>query len=131
MSHEVQQVILCDKNSYFILDNDSNTDSDKQADLVRYVKNGHKDEVVCIQYSAELSLIATGTVTGEIALWDYEFSKLLDYCIGHRGEIIDIHFLWPYPVMLTTSMDNTVFLWSARSVGQLQPDFRCLYRFEN
>ena len=103
---EVEQVLLCDKNSYFLLDNAKHGD-----EVVRLVKNGHREEIVSIQFSAELSLIATGTVTGEIALWDYEFSKLLDYCNGHKGEIIDIHFLWPYPVMLTTSIDCTVVLW--------------------
>ena len=72
---------------------------------------------MCVQFSPELSLVATGTVSGEVAVWDYEYSKLLDYCIGHKAEISSIHFLWPYPVMLTTSLDGHVCLWQVRAVG--------------
>jgi WD40 repeat protein len=58
-----------------------------------------------------LSLIVTGSVSGELAIWDYEFSRLLDYLLGHTSEVTSIHFLFPYALMLTTSLDSVVCIW--------------------
>ena len=100
---------------------------------MRVVMGAHDDDIVCVKYSAELSLICTGTSSGELAVWDYEFSRLLDFLIGHTGEITSIQFLWPYPLMLTTSLDSTVCVWKVRNVGENNSylRMRCLYRFSN
>jgi len=78
----------------------------KQAELLRVVTGMHKTEICIIQHSFELSLIATGTMTGEIAVFDYEQSKLLDFAVAHTAEITSIQFVWPYPIMITTSLDS-------------------------
>ena len=70
-----------------------------------------------VQFSYHLSLVATGTEKGEVAVWDYELSTLLGICQGHsqsRGEITAIEFLAPYPVMATAGLDSKVCLWAAR-----------------
>jgi hypothetical protein len=90
----------------------------KPAELLRVVTGGHVDEIVTVAYSLELSLIVTGTVNGELAMWDYELSRLLDFGIAHASEITSIHFLWPYPIMLTTSVDGQAIIWKVRSVGE-------------
>jgi len=98
------------------------------------VQGGHLDEIVCVQYSAELSLIATGTISGEIALWDYEYSRLMSYCVGHDNEITSLNFIWPYPVLLSTSVDCQVILWRVRAVAEENTNVKysqCLYRFVN
>ena len=128
----VEQVLGCDKDSYFIIDDTVNIgDALHQAPLVRVVTGGHSAEIVTVQYSYELSLVITGTVNGVLAVWDYEHSKLLGYLLGHDTEISTIHFLWPLPVMLTTGMDGQVILWKVREVGKPTVDFQCLYRFMN
>jgi len=73
----------------------------------------------------------TGTLHGELAVWDYEHSKLLGYLLGHTVEISSILFLWPLPVMLTTGMDGQVIFWKVREIGQERINFQCLYRFQN
>ena len=128
----MQQVIACDKDSYFVLqDGEEEPEEEDNADMVRLVMGGHKDDIVCIKYSPELSLIVTGTVSGELAVWDYEFSRLLDFLIGHKQEITSIHFLYPYPLMLTTSLDASVCIWKVREVGEKNSylNMKCVYRF--
>ena len=77
-------------------------------------------------------MIATGTADGEVAVWDYEMSRLLGYAFGHKkNEITGIHFLWPYPLMVTTCMDSQVIIWRVRGVGEDAMPITCLYRFTN
>jgi hypothetical protein len=103
----VKQILGCDKDSYFILDDKTDEIGYGSAPLIKVVTGAHQEEIVTLQYSPQLSLIATGTVDGEVAIWDYEMSRLLGYALGHKKqEITGIHFLWPYPMMVTTAMDG-------------------------
>ena len=76
----------------------------------------HKSGITTMQYDEHLSLIATGTEAGEVAVWDYELSHLLGVCHGHKkgSEISQIAFLSPYPVMVTSAADSNICLWSVR-----------------
>ena len=133
------QLLGCDKDSFFILDDSVDFIEAELKDKVhndvpvtRVVTGAHEEEIVTIQYSRELSLIATGTIGGELAVWDYEQSRLIDIAIGHfQSEITGIHFLWPYPLMLTTSMDGQIIIWVVRTVGEDSTPVRCLYKFRN
>lgn len=75
-------------------------------------------------------MLATGSIDGEIAVWDFEMSKLLGMCVGHTGDITGIEFLTPYPIMITASLDCTVCLWGVRPCP-IAYKYVCLYRFEN
>ena len=100
---------------------------------MRVVTGAHLDDIICIKYSPELSLICTATVSGELAIWDYEYSRLLDFLIGHSSEVTTINFLYPYPLMITTSLDGLVCIWKVREVGENNSylKMKCLYRFMN
>ena len=66
-------------------------------------------------------MIATGTESGEVGVWDYELSQLLGICQGHNkgsGEITAIEFMQPFPVMATAAMDGKVILWAVRPAPQ-------------
>ena len=83
-----KQLLGCDKDAFFVYDDSQKyEDRKKEADLFRVVTGAHSDEICCISYNYELSLIATGAVSGEIAIYDYERSNLLDFCIAHDSEI--------------------------------------------
>ena len=85
--------------------------------MLRRVSGGHTSNVTAIEFSYHLSLIATGTETGEVGVWDYELSQLLGVCRGHSsstGLITAINFLEPYPVMATAGLDGKVCLWAVR-----------------
>jgi len=100
---------------------------------VRVVTGAHLDDIVCVKYCAELGLICTASVSGELAIWDYEYSRLLDFLLGHTAEITTINFMYPYALMVTTSMDGMVCIWKVREVGEsnLYLKMKCIYRFMN
>ena len=85
------------------------------SELLRQVTGGHKEEISILQYNDYLSLIATGSVDGEVCIWDFELSKLeAILSLVHTADITGIEFVDPYPLMITASMDCTVALWAVR-----------------
>jgi len=58
---------------------------------------------------------------GDLGVWDYESSKLIDFCTGHTSEITSIHFLYPLPVIVSTSMDAKVMVWKVRHPEEKKP----------
>ena len=101
-NEDVQQLIYCDKQSFFIY-----AEEDESSELLRKVTGAHRSSISALAYDEHLSLIATGTETGEVAVWDYELSNLLGVCLGHKhgSEITQIVFLAPYPAMVTAGTD--------------------------
>jgi len=109
----MNQIIYADKSGYFVY----NESDEKTSDQLRHVYNGHQSPITAIKFSYHLSLIATGTETGEVAVWDYELSQVLGICQGHSqssGEITAIEFVDPYPIMVTAGLDSKICLWLVR-----------------
>jgi len=69
---------------------------------------------------------------GEVAVWDYEMSSLLGYCLGHKNgfDITAIEFLSPYPVMITAALDGKIIFWTVRPVPALN-SYICIHQFMN
>ena len=51
--------------------------------LLRKITGGHVSDITALVYSEALSLIATSDNDGIINIWDYEFGRLEETCIGH------------------------------------------------
>ena len=85
--------------------------------LLRRVSGGHTEEITILAYDFHLSIIATGCINGEIALYDFEMSRLEGLLYGHTGDITAIEFLEHYPIMLSASMDHTVCIWGVRPIA--------------
>lgn len=110
---KMNQLIYADRKGYFVY-----KEEDDSSEQLRRVVGGHKSFVTAIQFSYHLSLIATGTDTGEVGVWDYELSLLMGLCQGHskKAEITAIDFLVPYPVMVTAGTDGKICLWAVRPI---------------
>ena len=98
---------------------------------MRIVSGAHTDDICCVAFSYELSLVATGGNNGQLCVYDFERSKLLDCCISHQNDIRSIHFLWPYPSMVTMGSDCQVCLWKVRPVGSHDGSVTLMYKFLN
>lgn len=85
-----------------------------QSVLLRRVIKAHNEEITICAYSYHLSLVATGCINGEIALYDFETSKVEGLLIGHEGDITAIEFMDPYPALISASMDYTIAIWGVR-----------------
>ena len=110
----MNQLIYADKSSYYVYN-----EFDERSEQLRRVTGAHKSTITAIKFSYHLSLIATGTEGGEVAVWDYELSQLLNIVQGHSpegGAVTAIEFLNPYPVMVTAGEDCKICLWAVRPV---------------
>jgi WD40 repeat protein len=72
-------MICCDQTAFYVYDED---DTDVSY-LLRKVTGGNKSEISIIKYSNWLGLLATGSVDGDICIWDFEMSKVDGICLGH------------------------------------------------
>jgi WD40 repeat protein len=69
--------------------------------------------VTALAVSADGALLATGSKTGEVVLWDAASgAKRQTLAGGHRGEIASIVFDKAGQRLLTASLDGTARLWS-------------------
>ena len=121
-------MIYCDKSSFYVYN-----EEDEKSDQMRKIAGiPKKSNITTLQYNEYLSLIATGTDAGEVAVWDYELSQILGICLvsNQPTEITQINFLTPYPVMITASADCKICLWGVRPIPS-KYSYICLYSFIN
>jgi len=109
-------LLLCEKSSYSVY-----KDTDEAPEPLRHVSGAHSDTCL-IRADSHFSLVVTGTIRGEVGVWDFETSMLLAYLLGHTDSITDVVFLSPYPLILTTSLDGLICVW------KIKP-YECIYRF--
>jgi WD40 repeat protein len=84
---------------------------------LRRLEGGHLNAAItCMSYSEHLSLIATGSMDGQITVWDYEMSRIEGICLKHAREILTLSFLDSYPLLLSSSMDGIMCLWRVRDL---------------
>lgn len=71
-------------------------------------------EVFALAFSPDGKLLAAGGINGRIELWETATWRRLQTSLGHFNGITDIAFSpdTNAPVLVTTSMDGTVRLWS-------------------
>ena len=103
----------------------------EEVGLLRTLRGGHMgSDITCVTYSPYISMLASGSSNGLVAVWDFEIGKLEGACFGHKREITTISFLDPYPVILTCSADGMISLWNIRHYAGKQK-FRCIARIRN
>ena len=121
--------MLCSNQKEFFIYDESDPDPETTK-LLRRVTGGHNEEITIMAYNFHLSLIATGCINGEIALYDFEMSRLEGLLIGHTGDITALEFLEGYPLIISASMDNSVCIWGIRGAPKKYHNI-CIKRFQN
>jgi WD40 repeat protein len=104
-----------------------------KSDLLRSITGAHtNDNITKLRFNHHLSLIASGSDSGRVAVWDYEIGRLLAFCTGHneQSEITAIEFLSPYPIMVTCATDGKLLLWTVRPVPFVN-SYICVAAFNN
>jgi WD40 repeat protein len=104
-----------------------------KSDLLRSLTGAHtNDNITKLRFNHHLSLIASGSDSGRVAVWDYEIGRLLAFCTGHseQSEITAIEFLSPYPIMVTCATDGKLLLWTVRPVPFVN-SYICVAAFNN
>jgi WD40 repeat protein len=120
-------MMICTNAREYIVYDESDPEQSK---ILRRVSGGHQEEITILAYDFHLSLVATGCINGEIAVYDFEMSKCEGLLHGHTGDITALEFMAPYPLLLSASMDTTVCIWGVRPCpSKLQ--YVCVKRFQN
>ena len=73
-----------------------------------------KEDVQCIAVSEHLSLIATGSIYGNIVVWDFELFKVEGVFIGSKMAITAIEFVKDYPLMVSASISGIIQVYAVR-----------------
>jgi len=83
--------------------------------LLRIMSGAHKDsDIIVMDYSAHLNLLASGSANGMISIFDFESGKLESICLGHTADITCLKFADPFPILVSASADGTICLWPVR-----------------
>jgi WD40 repeat protein len=121
-------LLYCDHKTIYIYDEEP-----EESVLLRTMTGANpNDSITKLRYNHHLSLIASGSSKGRVALWDYEIGNLLGYCSGHSAdsEITAIEFCSPRPIMITCGSDGRVMLWTVRPAPYVNLHI-CVAQFDN
>ena len=80
----------------------------------------HKKDIICGSYGHNLGLIATGSQDCRVKVWDYERVILLDEFV-HKLEVQIVHFIKPFPLLLTSDSVGTLRIWVVRPPPPFKP----------
>lgn len=80
----------------------------------------HKKDIICGAYGHNLGLIATGSQDCRVKVWDYERVILLDEFV-HKLEVQIVHFIKPFPLLLTSDSVGTLRIWIVRPPPPFKP----------
>ena len=72
-------MICADQKTIYVYDEE---DAD-QSKLLRKISGAHSEEITILQYDVYLGLLAVGSVSGEVSIWDFEMSKVEGYINSH------------------------------------------------
>jgi WD40 repeat protein len=87
----------------------------EESSLLRIMSGAHRDsDIITMDYSSHLSLLASGSANGMIAIWDFESGKIESICLGHHADITALKFIDEYPLLISGSADGTLCLWAVR-----------------
>ena len=84
----------------------------EESSLLKVLCGGHDDsEILVMAYSQKLSLLASGSRNGWIALWDVETGRMEWLFQADPCEITALEFSENYPILVSTSDNGSLNLW--------------------
>eukprot|EP00347_Sterkiella_histriomuscorum_P016786 403351858 len=99
--------------------------------MLRKSTGGHfKDDISALAFNDHLSLIATGSRSGIICIWDFETNKLEGICLGQKRAVTSLSFMKEYPLLVSAGQCGIVCIWGIRPCPYEVRNV-CLGRFIN
>jgi WD40 repeat protein/transcriptional regulator with XRE-family HTH domain len=85
------------------------------ADLSRSVFTETLGNILCVAFSPDGTILATGDTDCRIRLWDVQTGQLLAICNGHTHWVRSVAFSPDGRLLASGSADRTVRLWDAKT----------------
>lgn len=84
--------------------------------------SGQTTPVECVRFNAGEELLAAGSQSGTLKIWDLEAAKIVRTLTGHKSNVLGLDF-HPYgDFVASSSSDTKVKLWDVRRKG-------CIYTY--
>ena len=95
------------------MEGSSGTSSAAPGDIGAHISTltGHKNWVLSVAFSADGSLLLSGSADRTIRLWDVEISECLQTLEGHGNWVMSVVFSSDGELIATGSADRTIKLW--------------------
>ncbi|GMH51993.1 hypothetical protein TrRE_jg4923, partial [Triparma retinervis] len=101
--------------------------------LLRCITNAHDSDVTSIAHDNSLGLIATGSVDGNVKIWDFQFLTLdcdVTENLDTLSEVTVLKFVQPFPLLLSADSDGGISMIPVRPyLGTSR--YKSMLRFEN
>ena len=113
---------------------------------LRMYKGGHtiyrrKYEIFCLDYSYELTQLASGSASGLIVLWDFENMKIDDTLYvnqriwGIKLDVIYLKYLNKYPLLFSSYSEGLCIIWGVKHLKgepilKFQNFYQTLYKLD-
>lgn len=81
---------------------------------IRWRANGHAAPVVCLAFSPDGSLLASGAMDGSIRIWRVIDGREVAAFDGHEGKVLALAFTPDGQSVWSGSADKTIRIWSLR-----------------
>jgi len=81
-----------------------------------FTLEGHTDNVACVAYSPDGTMLATGSTDKTVRLWDVTTGKLKSTLQGYAKKVTCLAFSLDAKVLATGSEDGSILLWDMQKL---------------
>jgi len=79
-----------------------------------FIDDSYSEFVNCVAFSPDSSLVAVGTLDGEIRVLNVIDGELLATLVGHTGKVNDLLFSYDGTLLFSSSDDGTIRIWGIK-----------------
>ncbi len=77
---------------------------------------GHKEQVSYVTFRSEDNLLISGSVTGEIIVWNAQTGKIKERINEHTDKVTHLEFSNNGQMLVSASYDGTIKIWNIRTM---------------
>lgn len=108
---KLQTCVFTDQNTIFGIDNNRVVSFDLARKKRSYSAHGHSDYISAVCFSPDGKQFSSGSVNGEICIWDAQDGKVIKNLFAHSQRVRDLTFTPDGNRLVAAYNDNSIRLW--------------------